>query len=555
MSVAQSGSGGNIIGTIMLTVPFSSPMQDCPYLYSFFDDAAASACRPEKGVLAEPGNVDLTPLDRLPGCNSPWGNGTKHSCTPDPLNVTALMGVDGAYVADPADRMNFVLPTKPGWQEILCVKDISTVTGGSSFTDGKMTQERCQDSCMNSGFNYAATGPVGDTWNCVCGSGLDIGGALYPLMCTTPCPGNSSQACGGDSYIFNVYYAPPGTVPREAPDVDGTIPLGCYDSPGWSSGLLAALTYTLNSPTLTTESCIAACRGANNSWALTYSGTYCGCGNEWNVLPGIMVPADQCTEPCGGNVSEVCGNFFMASVYDISMTSLPGSSAAPSALPSLANTSIPQPTGSVSNSSALIATNSTSNVTTPIYTNVTTPIATNVTSPTANANANTTATTNATSTSASTGRGSGSSSSSSASASTGSISPSLNPNIGTVSDALNSSVSSASSGYVGCYTGPSTSYFANARMTSSAMAPLACRTWCNSKSYTYSALSTGTTCTCANSISAAQSVSSSSCDASCAGDSSVQCGSTSAFNAFSVYKTNVSSRRSRSGHKTDGRRQ
>jgi hypothetical protein len=551
----QSDSGGNIVGTIMLTVPFSSPMQDCPYLYSFFDDAAASACRPEKGVLAEPGNVDLTPLDRLPGCNSPWGNGTKPACTPDPLNVTALMGVDGAYVADPADRMNFVLPTAPGWQEILCVKDISTVTGGSSFTDGKMTQERCQDSCMNSGFNYAATGLIGNTWNCVCGSGLDMGAALYPLMCTNPCPGNSSQACGGDSYIFNVYYAPPGTVPREAPDVNGTIPLGCYDSPGWSSGLLAALTYTLNSPMLTTESCIAACRGANTSWALTYSGTYCGCGKEWNVLPGIMVPADQCTEPCGENVSEVCGNFFMASVYDISMTSLPGSSAAPSALPSSANASISQPTGSVSNSTALIATNSTTYVTTPIYTNVTTPIAMNVTSPTANATASTTATTNSTSTVTSTGSGSGSSSSSSADASIGSISAALIPIIGSVSDALNPLISSTWLGYLGCYTGPMTSYFDNDRMTSSAMTPLACRTWCNSKSYTYSALSTGTTCTCANSISAAQSVSSSACDASCAGDSSVKCGSTGAFNAFSVYKTNFSSRRSRSGTAIDGRRQ
>lgn len=155
------------------------------------------------------------------------------------------------------------------------------------------------------------------------------------------------------------------------------------------------------------------------------------------------------------------------------------------------------------------------------------------------------------STSTVTSTGSGSSSSSSASTSSGSSSGSLNPIIGSVSDALNPLLSSTSPGYVGCYTGPSNSYFANAKSTSSAMTPLACRAWCNSKSYTYSALSTGKTCGCANGISAAQSVSSSSCSTSCAGDPSVKCGSNS---AFSVYKTKVSSRRSRTGMGIDGKK-
>jgi hypothetical protein len=279
---------------------------------------------PERGILQEPANVDLTPLDYLPGCNSPWGNTTtKPPCVSHLLHLpAALFGTDGAYVADPADQKNFVLPTSPGWHEILCVREIATITGGAYYIDDGMTQNRCQDSCFNSGFNYAATGRIGDDWNCVCGTGLDMGGRLYPLMCTAPCPGNSSQPCGGDQYIFNVYYAPPGTPARMPAPVDGAVLLGCYDSPGLTSGLLGSFNYSFTSNAMTTEVCIAACEGVNTTWALTYSGRLCGCGDDWNVLPGILTPSDLCTEACTGNSSETCGDFYKASVYNISMASV-----------------------------------------------------------------------------------------------------------------------------------------------------------------------------------------------------------------------------------------
>lgn len=96
-------------------------MDDCPTLFAQFDDAAASTCVPERGVLTETfGNTDLVPIDRLPGCNPLWSDGDKPTCDPPiaGLDVSAFTGTDGLYIADVEDQKNFIWPTEPGWTNI-----------------------------------------------------------------------------------------------------------------------------------------------------------------------------------------------------------------------------------------------------------------------------------------------------------------------------------------------------------------------------------------------------------------------------------------------------
>ncbi|WWD20503.1 hypothetical protein CI109_104979 [Kwoniella shandongensis] len=294
-------------------------MTDCPSLNQYSDDAKARACRPEKGVLVEPtGNGDLTPISALPGCNPLWGSGAKPGCNPAVagLDVSKLTGADGPYIASADDRRDFVYPTTPGWHNIACMKEASAITGGVSYTDSAMTVESCTATCLASGYNFAATGQVG-AWNCVCGTQMRTNAGVYPGMCGTKCPGNSTQDCGG-SYIFNVWYAPEGTIPDEMTLADGSQYVGCYNNPSTASnGLLGQATYNFQSQTMTTETCIAACGHLNTNWALTTSAKWCYCGNNWNFGQGALVPQSYCTVKCTGNSSEVCGDYYRSSVYNI----------------------------------------------------------------------------------------------------------------------------------------------------------------------------------------------------------------------------------------------
>ncbi|WVQ85831.1 hypothetical protein IAT38_007999 [Cryptococcus sp. DSM 104549] len=295
-------------------------MSDCKTLNAYFDDAAAQACKPEKGTLVEPtGNADLVPIKALPGCNPLWSSGSKPTCSPAVagLDVSAFKGTDGAYTADAADRKNFVLPTTPGWKQVACLHDISSLSGGVSYTDASLTIDSCQRNCLAAGYNYAGTGQQGTAWNCVCGSSISTTATVETGMCTTKCPGNSTQLCGG-SYIFNIFYAPPGTTSTSTPRADGSAYIGCYSNPSTASnGLLGSSTYNFQSESMTTEVCIDACVGKSAKWALTTSQKYCYCGTAFNFGSGALVADSQCTTKCSGNSSEICGDYYKSSLYNI----------------------------------------------------------------------------------------------------------------------------------------------------------------------------------------------------------------------------------------------
>ncbi|OWZ63094.1 hypothetical protein AYX15_04854 [Cryptococcus neoformans] len=299
------------------------PMEECLTLNNYFDDAAARACTPELGTPAEPyGNNDKVPVPVLPGCNPLWGaSGPKPTCNPPVprLDLSKFKGRDGQYIAEDDERRDFVLPTTPGWKNIACLHDISSISGGVSYIDASITVSSCQSHCLTAGYRYAATGQQGTTWHCVCGTGISDTATVETGMCLIACPGDPSQLCGG-SYIYNIFYAPPGTINTDSTNVraDGSKYVGCYKNPSNpSTGLLGASTYSFQSNAMTTEICISACAQKGTNWALTTRGRWCYCGNDWNYGSSPIVPNSQCNVPCNGKSSEVCGDHYRSSVYDI----------------------------------------------------------------------------------------------------------------------------------------------------------------------------------------------------------------------------------------------
>ena len=78
---------------------------------------------------------------------------------------------------------------------------------------------------------------------------------------------------------------------------------------------------------MSTEICISACAQKGTNWALTTSQRWCYCGNGWNYGSGAIVPTSQCTVSCNGKPSEVCGDYYKSSVYDITSVKVSPSTA------------------------------------------------------------------------------------------------------------------------------------------------------------------------------------------------------------------------------------
>lgn len=286
-----------------------------------YQASRASNCRPEKGVMAEsPASEDNVPIPRLPGCNPLWnGQGTKPACPPNDFtpNVSPFRGTDGSLRANPT--MNFVPPTTPGWKEIACIREGSQMLKDQvEFYDDRISQTTCENTCHKNGFNYAAIGLTqGKWWKCLCGTGVQDQAQLWPQMCTSPCPGNSSQTCGGDFSGYSVYYAPAGTQQIGTNDSY----LGCYQNPSpVTAGLEGKASYSFSTNTMMTqEMCFQACADRGLGWAAIRSGQNCFCGadKDFSLGSGRYVSDNLCNMNCTGNKDQVCGFWTGSSVFNV----------------------------------------------------------------------------------------------------------------------------------------------------------------------------------------------------------------------------------------------
>ncbi|KAJ9110132.1 hypothetical protein QFC19_001803 [Naganishia cerealis] len=292
---------------------YSITIQTCPTLAPYFNIDAGKNCKPARGQLTEPyaqGDGNIVP--KLPGCNLLWGaSGSKPTCNPPVagLDVSAFKTTAGPDILPDSERYNATLPSAPGWNSIGCYN--GALTGGISYTDNSMTPERCQDSCKRNGYSYAGLSIVG-SFTCTCTNTFDNTAGIQLSGCDTACP-SGNKTCGGQ-YRQDVYYQAPQYVTPDTSIYD----LGCYKLPyDWASdNLVKSATYSFTSTGMTRDVCSQACIEKSAAYSAVRD-TSCYCGPSLVTGPGFYVPGDMCTRKCGGNSTEICGDYYMLSVGNL----------------------------------------------------------------------------------------------------------------------------------------------------------------------------------------------------------------------------------------------
>lgn len=115
-------------------------------------------------------------------------------------------------------------------------------------------------------------------------------------------------------YRQDTYYQAPQYVTPDTSLYD----LGCYKLPyDWASdNLVKSATYSFVSSAMTRDVCSQACILKSSAYSAVRD-TSCYCGPSLTTGPGFYVPGDMCTRKCGGNSTEICGDYYMLSVGNL----------------------------------------------------------------------------------------------------------------------------------------------------------------------------------------------------------------------------------------------
>ncbi|KAK0718950.1 WSC domain-containing protein [Apiosordaria backusii] len=171
---------------------------------------------------------------------------------------------------------------------------ISNVNGqrllsSATYASDAMTVESCAAFCFRHKYFALEYGR-----ECYCGNSYSAE-PVSNAQCSFPCAGNPAQKCGAgnrvDLYTNGLY------VPR-APATLDTPYLGCFVDEGprvLPDNLLGA-------DDMAAEKCAAHC--ANYSYFGVEYGRECWCGNS---RPKNSAPETECSFPCAGNDSQLCG--------------------------------------------------------------------------------------------------------------------------------------------------------------------------------------------------------------------------------------------------------
>jgi hypothetical protein len=155
-------------------------------------------------------------------------------------------------------------------------------------------------------FRYAGVEYYGE---CFCGA--TVAGSLSdPSNCAAPCTGNSSEICGGNSYI-SIYQDPTFPPVNDSVITDYNF-VGCYSE--GVGGRALEYQQNLNGDTLTVEECLFACKDNGFAFAGVEYASQCFCSV---VLGNGSVPLDssQCNMACNGNINETCGGSGTLDLY------------------------------------------------------------------------------------------------------------------------------------------------------------------------------------------------------------------------------------------------
>ncbi|KAK3990553.1 WSC domain-containing protein [Cladorrhinum sp. PSN332] len=171
-----------------------------------------------------------------------------------------------------------------------------------------MTVEKCVAECKGNGYRYAGLVYYGV---CYCGQTVN-GAATDETSCNLPCNGDNTETCGGNG-AFSIYQDPTFQ-PVEDVTIEDYDPLGCWTD---DSSVGRALSYRqdqVEGSSMTTESCLHACKDGGFPFAGTEYGGECWCG----VVIGngtYSAPAFECDMPCNGNSDQTCGGRSRLNLY------------------------------------------------------------------------------------------------------------------------------------------------------------------------------------------------------------------------------------------------
>lgn len=232
------------------------------------------------------------------------------------LSFTALLGVTLSVVSarpnihhSHSQRDLTPAGSFSGWSYAGCYTDTPASRGLSSagYNDDAMTDAKCIQFCDQRGYGRAG---VEFGKECFCGYDVQSPSTLSSdSNCNYPCPGDSSEPCGGYGYM-NVF-SNGVSGPTEAPGPAGWKSLGCYTDSVSSRTLATNL--SPSDGIVFVESCTNLCQQQGFQYAGVEYGRECYCGNQI-LAPGA--PASSgCNMACTGNSKELCGGASRMNLY------------------------------------------------------------------------------------------------------------------------------------------------------------------------------------------------------------------------------------------------
>ena len=248
-------------------------------------------------------------------------------------------------VVKPTPLPDSKIPT--GWSAVGCVVDSATsrALDSGSVTYSDNTVAKCIALAESKGLPYAGVEYGSECWSGSAASSKTIKLASAD-QCNVACSGDRGTVCGG-SYRLNVYVkdapaasstkaatsttpaattakptttsvkpATTSTTSKTAAAVSTSLPSGWTDlgcqADGGSPRLLSG--YSVNSGSLTPQSCIKICADRGFTYAGTESWNQCYCGNTLGrsiTAAGVS----GCTMGCAGDGSQKCGGAWRVNLY------------------------------------------------------------------------------------------------------------------------------------------------------------------------------------------------------------------------------------------------
>ncbi|KAI7392635.1 WSC-domain-containing protein [Hortaea werneckii] len=178
-----------------------------------------------------------------------------------------------------------------------------------AYQSDSNTIEKCTQTCADKGYSIAG---IEFGSQCFCGNALGYAATqVIDSSCQTPCPGNSSEICGGGNRLslFSngqpVVNGQPGT-----PETIGAFTyLNCYTE--GSSGRALGAKGTSGS-FVDLDHCASYCSGYK--YFGTEYGSECYCGNTLGVGASVTLSGD-CSMTCADNATQFCGAGNRLTVY------------------------------------------------------------------------------------------------------------------------------------------------------------------------------------------------------------------------------------------------